>query len=41
MEQRINGKIENYYYSKAINRHYTESTIHYHPHYEIYFLKEG
>lgn len=41
MEQRINGKVENYYYSKAINRHYTESTIHYHPHYEIYFLKEG
>ena len=41
MEQKINGKIENYYYSKAINRHYTESTIHYHPHYEIYFLKEG
>lgn len=41
MEQKINGKIENYYYSKAINRHYTESTIHYHPHYEIYYLKEG
>lgn len=41
MEQKINGKIENYYYNKAINRHYTESTIHYHPHYEIYFLKEG
>ena len=41
MEQKINGKITNYYYSKAINRHYTESTIHYHPHYEIYFLKEG
>lgn len=41
MEQKINGKIENYYFKKAINRHYTESTIHYHPHYEIYFLKDG
>ena len=41
MEQKINGKIKNYYYSKAIGRHYAESTIHYHPHFEIYFLKEG
>jgi AraC-like DNA-binding protein len=41
MEQKIHGIIENYYYSKAINRQYTESTIHYHPHYEIYYLKNG
>ena len=41
MEQKINGKIENYYYSKAIDRRYSESTQHYHPHYEIYYMKEG
>lgn len=41
MEQKINGKIENYYYSKAIDRRYSESTQHYHPHYEIYFMKQG
>lgn len=41
MEQRINGKIENYYFSKAIDRKYSESTQHYHPHYEIYYMKEG
>ena len=41
MEQKIKGKIENYYYSKAIDRRYSESTQHYHPHYEIYFMKEG
>ena len=41
MEQKINGKIENYYYNKAIDRKYSESTQHYHPHYEIYYMKEG
>lgn len=41
MEQKINGKIENYYYSKAIDRRYSESTQHYHPHFEVYFMKEG
>ena len=41
MEQKINGKIENYYFSKAIDRRYSESTQHYHPHYEIYYMKEG
>ncbi|MBR5143852.1 MAG: AraC family transcriptional regulator [Clostridia bacterium] len=41
MEQKISGKIDNYYFSKAINRHYSNSTPHYHPHYEIYFMKEG
>ena len=41
MEQKISGKVENYYYSKALDRRYSESTQHYHPHYEIYFMKEG
>lgn len=41
MEQKISGKIENYYFSKAIDRRYSESTQHYHPHFEIYFMKEG
>ena len=41
MEQKIKGKINNYYFSKAINRRYSESTQHYHPHYEIYYMKEG
>ena len=41
MEQRINGKIENFYFSKVIDRRYNESTPHYHPHLEIYFMKEG
>ena len=41
MEQKISGKIENFYYSKAIDRKYSESTQHYHPHYEIYYMKEG
>ncbi len=41
MEQKISGKIKNYYFSKAINRRYSESTQHYHPHYEIYYMKEG
>ena len=41
MEQKISGKIENYYYSKAIDRRYSESTQHYHPHYEIYYMKDG
>ncbi len=41
MEQKISGKIENYYFSKAMDRRYSESTQHYHPHYEIYFMKEG
>ena len=41
MEQKISGKIENFYYSKALDRRYGESTQHYHPHYEIYFMKEG
>lgn len=41
MEQKISGKIENYYFSKAIDRRYTESTPHYHPHYEIYYMKDG
>ena len=40
-EQKISGKIDNYYFSKAINRKYTESTPHYHPHFEIYYMKEG
>lgn len=41
MEQKISGKIENYYFSKAIGRRYSESTQHYHPHYEIYYMKDG
>ena len=41
MEQKISGKIDNYYFSKALERRYSESTQHYHPHYEIYFMKEG
>ena len=41
MEQKINGKIDNYYFSKAIDRRYSESTPHYHPHYEIYYMKDG
>jgi AraC-like DNA-binding protein/uncharacterized cupin superfamily protein len=41
MEQKISGKIKNYYYSKAIDRRYSVSTQHYHPHYEIYYMKEG
>ncbi|MBR3875539.1 MAG: helix-turn-helix transcriptional regulator [Clostridia bacterium] len=41
MEQKINGKIENYYFSKAIDRRYSESTQHYHPHFEIYYMKDG
>jgi AraC-like DNA-binding protein/mannose-6-phosphate isomerase-like protein (cupin superfamily) len=41
MEQKISGKIDNYYFSKAIERRYSESTQHYHPHFEIYFMKEG
>ena len=41
MEQKISGKIENFYFSKAIDRRYSASTQHYHPHYEIYYLKEG
>ena len=40
-EQKISGKIDNYYFNKAINRKYSESTPHYHPHFEIYYLKEG
>lgn len=41
MEQKISGKIHNYYFSKAIDRRYSESTQHYHPHYELYYMKEG
>ena len=41
MEQKISGKIEDYYYSKAIDRRRSESTQHYHPHNEIYFMKNG
>ena len=41
MEQKINGKITNYYFSKAIDTKYSESTQHYHPHYEIYYMKQG
>lgn len=41
MEQKISGKIDNFYFSKAIDRRYSESTQHYHPHYEIYYMKEG
>ena len=41
MEQKISGKIDNYYFSKAIDRRYSESTQHYHPHYEIYYMKDG
>ena len=40
-EQKISGKINNYYFNKAINRKYSESTPHYHPHFEIYYMKEG
>ena len=39
--EKISGKIENYYYSKAIDRRYSESTQHYHPHFEIYYMKDG
>ncbi len=41
MEQKISGKIDDYYFSKAIERRYSESTQHYHPHFEIYYMKEG
>ncbi len=41
MEQKISGKIDNYYFSKAIDRRYSESTQHYHPHFEIYYMKDG
>lgn len=41
MEQKIKGKIENYYFSKDIDRRYSESTQHYHPHFEVYYMKEG
>lgn len=41
MEQKISGKIDDYYYSKAIDRRYSESTQHYHPHYELYYMKDG
>jgi len=41
MEQKISGKIDSYYYSKAVDRRYSESTQHYHPHYEIYYMKDG
>ena len=41
MEQKISGKINNYYFSKAIDRRYSESTQHYHPHLEIYYMKDG
>ena len=41
MEQKISGKIDNFYFSKAIDRRYSESTQHYHPHCEIYFMKDG
>lgn len=41
MEQKISGKIDNYYFNKAIDRRYTESTQHHHPHYEIYYMKDG
>ncbi len=41
MEQKINGKIENYYFNKAIDRRYSESTQHYHPHFEVYYMKDG
>lgn len=41
MEQKISGKIDNYYFSKALGRRYSESTQHYHPHYEIYYMKDG
>ena len=41
MEKKISGKIDNFYFSKAIDRRYSESTQHYHPHYEIYYMKEG
>lgn len=41
MEHKINCKIDNFYYTKAIDRRYSESTQHYHVHYEIYYLKDG
>ena len=41
MEQKISGKIDDFYFSKAIDRRYSESTQHYHPHFEIYYMKEG
>ena len=41
MEQKISGKIDDYYFSKAIDRKYSESTQHYHPHFEIYYMKDG
>lgn len=41
MEQKISGRIDNYYFSKAIDRRYSESTQHYHPHFEIYYMKDG
>lgn len=41
MEQKISGKIENYYFNKATNRRYGGSNPHYHSHFEIYYMQEG
>ena len=42
MEHIVAGKFDNnYYFSKDVDRRYSQSTQHYHPHYEIYFMKEG
>ena len=41
VEQKISGKIENFYFSKAVDRRYSVSTQHYHPHFEIYYMREG
>ena len=41
MEQKISGKFDDYHFSKVIDRKYSESNQHYHPHFEIYYMKEG
>lgn len=41
MEHKISFKIENFYFNKAIDRRYSESTLHYHTPYEIYYMKDG
>lgn len=41
MEHKIDCKVENYYFHRATDRRYSESTQHYHSHYEIYYMKSG
>ncbi len=40
-KQEISSKMGDFYYDKAIARRYSQSTQHYHPNLEIYYMKEG